>query len=363
MAKLEINKEKLIDLYNLNWSLSAIAKELNCSRETVTRRLEEYGLKTGNRFKEKTPKIDLLTNKKQQIKELYLEGKSCNEIGKILNLTGRTVNYHLKQMNVDRRPTKKIDQIVFEQLWNEGKTDEEIATYFGVEVVTIKSFRTKGDNAGKFNQIRYFSQTEQHLSYIQEQFILGSLLGDLNLSKPRKRHPNSRLSIVQCEQQKDLFLSKVELLGEFMGNYKLVVPKPDMRTKKIYKSYRGNSKAHEIFTELYNLLYTNEVKTITNNFLDKINHPIALAYWFMDDGSNYGTIATNSFSEQEVDLLIKWMDEKWKIKCTKQKNRVNHVIYISNSSRLDFEELIFPYVIPSMYYKLKFLNVLQTQSV
>ena len=56
MAKLEINKEKLIDLYNLNWSLSAIAKELNCSRETVTRRLEEYGLKTGNRFKEKTPK-------------------------------------------------------------------------------------------------------------------------------------------------------------------------------------------------------------------------------------------------------------------------------------------------------------------
>lgn len=191
-----------------------------------------------------------------------------------------------------------------------GKTDEEIAEYFGVEVLTIRTFRTKGNNAGKFNQIRYFSQTEQQLSYIQEQFILGSLLGDLNLSKSRTRYPNSRLSLVQCEQQKDLFMSKVELLGDFMGNYRLVVPKSDSRTGKSYKSYRGNSKAHKVFTNLYNLLYINGTKTITENFLNKIDHPIALAYWFMDDGSNCGTIATNSFSEQEVDLLIKWMDEK-----------------------------------------------------
>ena len=86
-----------------------------------------------------------------------------------------------------------------------GKTDEEIAKYFGVEVLTIRTFRTKGDNAGKFNQVRYFSQTEQQLSYIQEQFILGSLLGDTNLSKPRNRHPNSRLALVHCEKQKELF--------------------------------------------------------------------------------------------------------------------------------------------------------------
>lgn len=186
-----------------------------------------------------------------------------------------------------------------------GKTDEEIAKYFGVEMLTVRTFRTKGDNAGKFNKIRYFSQTEQQLSHIQEQFILGSLLGDLNLSKPRTKYPSSRLALVQCEQQKDLFMSKVKLLGNFMGNYKLVEPKPDTRTGKIYKSYRGNSKAHGIFTDLYNLLYTNGIKTITENFLNKINHPIALAYWFMDDGSNCGTIATNSFSEQEVNLLIK----------------------------------------------------------
>lgn len=358
MAKLEINKEKLIELYNLNWSLSAIAKELNCSRETVTRRLEEYGLKIGNRFKEKTPKIDPLTNKKQQIKELYLEGKSCNEIGKILNLTGRTVNYHLKQMNVDRRPTKKIDQAVFEQLWNEGKTDEEIAVYFGVEITTIKSFRTKGDNAGKFNQIRYFSQAEQQLSYIQEQFILGSLLGDLNLSKPRKRYPNSRLAIVHCEKQKELFMKKVEILGDFMGNYKYCTPKPDSRTGKIYTGYRGNSKSHAIFTEFYKLLYINGIKTITTAYLEKINHPVALAYWFMDDGTYNGNIATNSFSYEECCLLQNWLLKTWDISVSIKMQKNQPIISIDTFDRYKFEKLIYPYMIPSMYYKLKYLQTL-----
>lgn len=32
-------------------------------------------------------------------------------------------------------------------------------------------------------------------------------------------------------------------------------------------------------------------------------------------------------------------------------------------SRLDFERLIFPYMLPSMYYKLKYLDVLQAESV
>lgn len=41
----------------------------------------------------------------------------------------------------------------------------------------------------------------------------------------------------------------------------------------------------------------------------------------------------------------------------------NKNIHISNKSRLDFERLIFPYVLPSMYYKLKFLDILKAESV
>ena len=57
------------------------------------------------------------------------------------------------------------------------------------------------------------------------------------------------------------------------------------------------------------------------------------------------------------------MQEKWNISCTRHKNGNQFNLYISQKSRLDFERLIFPYMIPSMYYKLKFLDILKAESV
>lgn len=292
-----------------------------------------------------------------QMFELYKQGFNKVQISKQLKVNEDTVRKYLTtRFNVPLKDySKKINQQQFEELWKQGKTDKEISNFFKVSESTVKTYRTKGKNAGKFNIVRYFSQTEQKLTYEQEQFIRGSLLGDLNLSKPTSnRHINSRLSIVQCEKQKAFFMKKIEILGDFMGNYKLITPKPDPRTGKIYTSYRGNSKAHKVFTDLYNELYINGKKTITKEFLDKITSPIALAYWFMDDGTFNGSIATNGFSEIEVDLLIKWLSEYWNIFSYKEKNLNNFIIRISEKSRKDFEDLIKDYIIPEMKYKLKY---------
>ena len=352
--KININETKLIELFNQNLQIKDIAQYFNCSRITITRKLQKLGLKQGNSYKLKNKK-DLET-KKEKIKEFYLNGKTCKEIGEELNLSERTVNYHLHKMNITIRPVKKISQEKFEELWNQNKTDKEIADYFGVEEITIRTFRTRGKNAGKFKRTNHFSEQERVLTDLQEQFIYGSLLGDLNIGKPNKIHPNCRLYLVHSQKQEELFMKKVEILGEFMASYKLTNLTPDKRTGKTYPSYRGNSKSHPIFNQIRNLLYINDVKTITQTFLDKIHSPIALAYWFMDDGSNDGVLATNAFTLSELDLLQNWLKEKWAIKTTLQKNKSNFVIYIRQESRKHFEELIFPYMIPSMYYKLKFLN-------
>jgi hypothetical protein len=158
-----------------------------------------------------------------------------------------------------------------------------------------------------------------------------------------------------------LFMKKVELLGEFMGSWKLYTPAPDKRTGNIYQSYRGNSYAHKVFTNIWHLAYSNGKKVVTQEYLDKIHSPLALAYWFMDDGSYEGTLATNSFSIEECELLIDWMLQKWNIKCTLQKNQSNYTLYIRSCSRYEFEKLIFPYMIPSMYYKLKYLDKLNVE--
>ena len=361
--KLNLDNNEIKRLYVEERKLiKEIAEIMQCGKTTIQSRLKEMGVETTK--KRSGRGVDKLLDYKEQIKQLYLEGKSSNEIGEILGKSGKTISHHLRQMEVEIRPTKKINQEEFEQLWKEGKSDKEIAEYFGVSKLTIKTFRTKGENAGKFNIIRNFSQEEHSLSEEQEQMILGSLLGDMNLSVPGvNKQVNSRLAIVQSEQQEELFMKKVEILGEFMGSYKLYEVKPDSRTGNIYKTWRGNSKAHKVFTDIYSLLYPNRTKILTQEYLNKINNPIALAYWFMDDGSNSGVLATNCFSEAEVDLLIEWMKSKWNIACTKQHQLQNFTMYISQKSRLDFERLIFPYILPSMYYKLKYLDVLKAESV
>ena len=300
-----------------------------------------------------------------KIKALYDEGKNYTQIGKILELDRNKISKCLKDNFgiVQKRLVKQIYFDKFKELWDEGKSDLEIAQYFGVKESSIKTYRTKGENAGKFTRINSFSREEHNLSELQDQFIRGSLLGDLSLSAPNyKGALNSKLAIVHSEKQEELFMSKVKILGDFMGNYKLQIPAPDKRTGKVYKTWRGNSKSHPVFTKIYNELYINGTKKITEKFLGTITHPIALAYWFMDDGTYRGTLATHCFSLEENKLLMNWMGDFWGIECTIQKELDKYKLYIISESRLKFEKLIFPYMTPSMYYKLKFKDNL-AQSV
>lgn len=247
----------------------------------------------------------------------------------------------------------KIKKEEFEQLFENGKTNKEISEKLNVTIDQVKYYiRSKGYH--RVDPIEGVSLSEN-----QEQMILGSLLGDLNIRlDTSNRSKNARIYIVHCEAQQGLFLEKVSILDQFMGSYKLYDKTKDKRTGKVYKTFRGNSKAHENFTEIYNLIYINGKKCITKEFLEKIHHPIALAYWFMDDGTNRGTLATNSFSELEITLLLDFLENKFGIIATRQKNSGNEVIYISANSRLKFEELIFPYMVPEMYYKLMYLEKL-----
>ena len=362
MAKLNLDENEIKRLYiEENKMIKEIAEIMNCDRNVITRRLQKLGLKEGKSYKQPKEKVDKLADKKELMKTLYLEGKTCKEIGEIVNLTEKTVGYHLRNLGIQKRSQKKINQEDFERLWNEGKSDLEIAEFFGVKESTIKTYRTRGKNAGKFTRNDYFSEKDTQLTEEQEQFILGSLLGDLSIDLTEQMK-NAKLCLVHSIKQEELFMKKVEILGEFMGNYKLY-SQYDNRTDKTYQMWRGNSKSHRVFTSIYNLLYLNGVKTITKEYLNRIIHPIALAYWFMDDGSESGIIATNCFSLEEVELLISWLKTKWAIISTKQKNKDNYVLYISQKSRLDFERLIFPYMVPSMYYKLKFLDILKAESV
>lgn len=291
-----------------------------------------------------------ITNEEvEKFYQLYNEGRTCENISKITGHKISTISKYLKEVyNID--PNRKVDIPTLLDLLKEGKSTKEIAKFFNVTPSAISFWKAKYELI-----IPPFSKEHHELSTIQEQMILGSLLGDMNIGKPRTQHPTCRLAIVHSTKQKELFMKKVEILDEFMGSYR-ESSYFDKRTNKNYYTIRGNSKSHKIFNDLYDLLYINDVKTITKEYLDRITHPIALAYWFMDDGSYDGTLATNGFTESEVDLLISWLKEKWGIICNKKpyKNK-QFTIKIYKESRPNFDQLITPHIIPSMQYKLKYI--------
>ena len=349
-SKEELSKiaTKAKDLYINGMTVEEVAKELSVSNATAANYIKSCGVKILKGIELSNKKIG---DYKKQIKELYEQGFSSYEIGEKLGKSYKTVIHHLKTMGISRRPLKKIDENIFKEMWSNGATDIEYMEKFNITRGTIRTYRIKKD----CRVIRWFSQTEQALSEIQEQMILGSLLGDMSI-RCNANGKNARLCLVHCEKQKFLFMEKVKILGDFMGSYRLCIPKPDNRTGKIYAGYRGSSKAHPIFENLYKLIYPNNKKTITKEYLDKINHPIALAYWFMDDGTYNGTIATNSFLEYEVDLLVDFLYKKFDIQAHKRINTKNQfVIFIESKSRERFDSLIAPYFVESMKYKLKYI--------
>lgn len=343
--------QRVVDMYNSGLEVKEIAEKEGKNPKTIQDILRKANVTRRSRKGETRVDKEYL----EKIKSLYEEGKTAEEIGKILGKSGKTIGFHLRKLGIQPRSLKSITEDQYPELidlFESGYSDEQLAEYFNCSIPTVRRHR----GILNLKQQRYFSQLDVSLTEEQEQMILGSLLGDLNLSHPQSnRHNNSRLAIVHSVKQKALFMKKVEILGEFMGAYRLETPPPDKRTGKIYQTYRGNSHSHPIFTNIYNILYINKVKTVTEEYLSKIHHPIALAYWFMDDGSKNGEIATRLFSISECELLQKWLLEKFNTQSTIRKDK-NHdwtYVYIKQESRSHFEELIKPYIIPEMYYKLQ----------
>ena len=85
--------------------------------------------------------------------------------------------------------------------------------------------------------------------------------------------------------------------------------------------------------------------------------PLALAIWFMDDGSSLGKgarIATNCFTLEEISFLCEVLKKKYDITATPCKSGANkgYIIYIHKKSMELFYAIIKPYLLTSMYYKL-----------
>lgn len=298
---------------------------------------------------------------KEKIKTLIIEGHSVREVASICNCGESTVRRVVKEedLKINSRRTKVTQEIIdkIEKLLNEGYTNKQIALELDMSPTTVRKYTNEALNR-ETNSIKTKTLTKKEINLTQEQWevLYGSLLGDMSIDTNWK---NARPIISQGGEQEAYFDYKCKIFEGLLGKPSKE-DRYDKRTDKWYHKYHVKFLTNPIYTKLKEELYPNGVKTVTQKWLDKVT-PRGLAFWFMDDGTNSGVIATNSFSKEECELIQKWFKEKWNINTTLQHqhnkdNIIQYLVYIKVDSRPKFYQLVIPYFIPEMEYKLRNWN-------
>ncbi len=187
--------------------------------------------------------------------------------------------------------------------------------------------------------------------------LIGSILGDSHLEK-RKRGIGTRVIFEQCNRNVEYIM----WFHKFFSTRGYCSPnKPKLITRikkhnKVFYQYRVSSYTFTSLNWLHNMFYKDKIKTIPRNLAEYLT-PLALAIWFMDDGSKTNKtvrIATNCFQENDLEFLCKLLKDKYSLDLSVDKSGKNSgsILYIKTSSLTTFTNIVKPYMLPSMYYKL-----------
>lgn len=300
-----IRNELIISKILLGENDAQIARSVNLSTESVRQIRLLNNLKAnvlGPKERIKTYDISII----EKIIELNSTGISRKEIGLLLNLNKSEVERILYKRNI-----------------------------------YSKSIRTKNKSI--------------ELSQIQKDILIGLILGDGYISN---KYSTSYLkidhSLEQKEYAEDIF-SKFSNIFKSLNYYTRKTV--DKRNNKLYKSVVLQSLSIKELRVYRDLFYNENTKIIPND-IEELLTPIGLAYLFMDDGksASYGFyICTDGFTKEENEFLVNCINRKFNLKLKISKTWINkYRIFIPSSEKEKFVNLIRPFIIPSMYYKLTY---------
>ena len=196
--------------------------------------------------------------------------------------------------------------------------------------------------------------SKTHLVNLTEEernVILGTLLGDGSISLSGPNQTSARIRIQQSLSQKRLVKWKYERLKRLVGTRPRVVSNGGYG--KLLCAF--STLSFPELKDIYEMTHVGTKKAITTQWLESISHPIALAVWYMDDGSQGRSamfIHTEGYSQKENKMLSAWLTDRWNIE--------NKIISVGKYWRLQFpatgrdffQDLIREYVIPEMSYKI-----------
>jgi DNA-binding CsgD family transcriptional regulator len=284
--------------------------------------------------------------KDSEVMDLYLGGKTDTQIGRIIGVSNSTIFFWRNKRRLPRNKDSKIDLYQFSLLYCKNYSDKKIADIMGFSESAVNNFRLQ---YLKLPEVNKYGNEE--ISERQWGILTGTLLGDAHMRTGIK-NISANVFIAQGIKQKDYVFHKYNLLKNIACSEPIYREEFHKKSKKIYSSYEFQVKSLPELVELYNSFYINRKKVINISLLEKYFTDESLAIWFMDDGwrtkCNYH-IATMCFKKEEVENLAEFLRKKYNfsIGIDKSKNLIIHA-----KSRDSFTQMVQPYMIPILQYKI-----------
>lgn len=189
----------------------------------------------------------------------------------------------------------------------------------------------------------------------QREILPGLILGDGHL-ETRSGGKTYRLKIEHSLAQREY----VDWLYQVFQNQVTTAPKrkKQLIDGKEYQKYHFSTLSNGSL-RFYGQQFYPHGKKVVPKFIGKLLTPLGLACWFMDDGSAKSKvhrakiINTQGFNLDGVKILQHVLLEKFKLETTRRKQREGIQIYIPANQVERFIDLIRPYILPSMEYKIR----------
>ena len=191
------------------------------------------------------------------------------------------------------------------------------------------------------------------ISSRQKQIIIGKLLGDGHFETANGK--TYRLKIEHSFNQRQY----VDWLYQELKSLASAEPKIKLQTINgtEYKKYWFNTHYSGSFRFYAQQFYQGK-KKIVPKLISHWLTPLALAIWFMDDGSikskecQEKILNTHSFDAVSLELLQRALDKNFRIRTSLRKQKEGFQIYILAGEAVRLRQTIGKYVLPSMQYKL-----------
>jgi len=197
-------------------------------------------------------------------------------------------------------------------------------------------------------------KTTLQLTPEQRDALVGLLLGDVCLESQNQGR-TYRVKVEQSAQHE----SYVQHLYGLFQPWVLSAPLQKQRSASngsITTSLAFNTVSHEAFRFYAHQFYGEQRKQVPE-LIHKWLTPRGLAYWFMDDGSMKSSQSkavifnTQGFLKPDVERLAFVLQAQFSLQAKPRKQSEGYQIYVSGSSYEHFVELIDPYLIDDMRYK------------